>query len=161
MYQAAIDMGITLMTITHRPTLWYDILLQISNHSRCTPLLLDLFCMMLKSGERVGKLNTLITILLQMLDLSCMILKSGERVGQLNTLIRNAINIFFFSHFYRKFHTHILQFDGTGFWEFSVLNASSRLSLKSEKEQLLKQPETAERNKRIYELNRLLAEDSK
>ncbi|GJQ78242.1 hypothetical protein Trydic_g2571 [Trypoxylus dichotomus] len=81
MYQAAIDMGITLMTITHRPTLW-------------------------------------------------------------------------------KFHTHILQFDGTGSWEFSVLNASNRLNLKSEKEQLLKQPETETRNRRLQELNRLLAEDS-
>ncbi|XP_019869267.1 ATP-binding cassette sub-family D member [Aethina tumida] len=80
MYQTAIDMGITLLTITHRPTLW-------------------------------------------------------------------------------KFHTHILQFDGTGAWEFSTLNCSNRLELKKEKEQLLRQTDSEEKARRIEELNRLLGED--
>ncbi|XP_072383557.1 ATP-binding cassette sub-family D member 1 [Diabrotica undecimpunctata] len=80
-YQSAIDMGITLLTITHRPTLW-------------------------------------------------------------------------------KFHTHILQFDGTGSWEFSQLNHTSRLSLKKEKEDLLKLENNEERSKRLDELNKLLGEDS-
>lgn len=79
-YQSAIDMGITLLTITHRPTLW-------------------------------------------------------------------------------KFHTHILQFDGTGSWEFSELNHTSRLSLKKEKEELLKTTNNEEQKKRLDEINRLLAED--
>ncbi|KAJ8956050.1 hypothetical protein NQ318_016500 [Aromia moschata] len=79
-YQTAIDMGITLLTITHRPTLW-------------------------------------------------------------------------------KFHTHILQFDGTGYWEFSMLNHSSRLDLKKEKEELLEQEHSTERTNRLNELNQLLGED--
>ncbi|XP_017785188.1 PREDICTED: ATP-binding cassette sub-family D member 2 [Nicrophorus vespilloides] len=78
-YQSAIDMGITLLTITHRPTLW-------------------------------------------------------------------------------KFHTHILQFDGAGAWEFKEHNAEDRLSLKKEKESLMKQPVTIARNERLKELNRLLGE---
>lgn len=79
-YQSAIDMGITLLTITHRPTLW-------------------------------------------------------------------------------KFHTHILQFDGTGYWEFSTLNHSNRLHLKKEKEELLKKEPSADRTNRLNELNELLGED--
>jgi ABC-type uncharacterized transport system fused permease/ATPase subunit len=79
-YQTAIDMGITLLTITHRPTLW-------------------------------------------------------------------------------KFHTHILQFDGAGAWKFDQLNANNRLSLKKEKEELLKKPSTLETTQRLNELNKLLGED--
>lgn len=60
---------------------------------------------------------------------------------------------------YRKFHTHILQFDGTGAWEFSTLNCSNRLELKKEKEQLLRQTDSEEKARRIEELNRLLGED--
>lgn len=78
-YQSAIDMGITLLTITHRPTLW-------------------------------------------------------------------------------KFHKYILQFDGTGSWEFSELNAKSRMELKSEKEALLKTPDGDEKSRRLAELNKLLGE---
>ncbi|CAG9770298.1 unnamed protein product [Ceutorhynchus assimilis] len=80
MYQTAIDMGITLLTITHRPSLW-------------------------------------------------------------------------------KFHTHILQFDGQGYWEFSELNCSSRLDLKKEKEELLKKPTTKESTARLKEINKHLGED--
>ncbi|EFA05198.1 ATP-binding cassette sub-family D member 1 [Tribolium castaneum] len=79
-YQTAIDMGITLLTITHRPTLW-------------------------------------------------------------------------------KFHTHILQFDGTGAWKFEELNANNRLSLKKEKEELMKKKSTEETIQRLNELNKLLGED--
>ncbi|CAH1978058.1 unnamed protein product [Acanthoscelides obtectus] len=79
-YQAAIDMGITLLTITHRPTLW-------------------------------------------------------------------------------KFHSHILQFDGTGYWEFSELNHHSRLDLKKEKEELLRAKDSAQKENRLSELNTLLCED--
>lgn len=80
MYQTAIDMGITLLTITHRPTLW-------------------------------------------------------------------------------KFHTHILQFDGQGYWEFSELNCTSRLDLKKEKDELLKQPDSINKAERLAEINRQLGED--
>ncbi|XP_066153864.1 ATP-binding cassette sub-family D member 1 [Euwallacea fornicatus] len=80
MYQTAIDMGITLLTITHRPTLW-------------------------------------------------------------------------------KFHTHILQFDGQGYWEFSKLNCSNRLDLKKEKEELLKKINSEERTARLKEINQQLGED--
>lgn len=80
MYQTAIDMGITLLTITHRPTLW-------------------------------------------------------------------------------KFHTHILQFDGQGNWEFSELNFTSRLELKKEKEEWLKKTDSPEKTARIQEINKQLGED--
>lgn len=58
-----------------------------------------------------------------------------------------------------KFHTHILQFDGTGNWEYSELNANNRMELKKEKETLLKRPSCEERTLRLAELNRLLGED--
>lgn len=79
-YQTAIDMGITLLTITHRPTLW-------------------------------------------------------------------------------KFHTHILQFDGQGYWEFSELNCTNRLDLKKEKDELLKKSLTVEIETRLKEINKDLGED--
>ncbi|KAK9876400.1 hypothetical protein WA026_012711 [Henosepilachna vigintioctopunctata] len=83
-YQQAIDMGITLLTITHRPTLW-------------------------------------------------------------------------------KFHSHILQFDGTGSWSFEVLNANDRLDLKVEKMELIKNSEkcnlTNDELQRLGEINKLLGED--
>lgn len=60
---------------------------------------------------------------------------------------------------FRKFHTHILQFDGTGYWEFSILNHSDRLHLKKEKEELLKKESSTERTNRLNELNKLLGED--
>lgn len=58
-----------------------------------------------------------------------------------------------------KFHTHILQFDGQGFWEFSELNCTSRLDLKKEKEELLKKPDTIENTARLKEINQELGED--
>lgn len=63
--------------------------------------------------------------------------------------------------FFRKFHTHILQFDGTGTWKFSELNAKDRIDLKNEKEGLLQEQEgTQECQDRLDELNKLLGEDS-
>lgn len=79
-YQAAIDRGITLLTITHRPTLW-------------------------------------------------------------------------------RFHTQILQFDGTGASEFKTLDAKQRLDLKREKQELLEKPRTEERDQRLRQLSKLLGED--
>lgn len=83
-YQQSIDMGITLLTITHRPTLW-------------------------------------------------------------------------------KFHSHILQFDGTGTWTFNTLNADDRLDLKKEKMNLLEiskdQKLHSNEKERLDEINRLLGED--
>lgn len=79
-YQAAIDRGITLLTITHRPTLW-------------------------------------------------------------------------------RFHTQILQFDGTGTWEFKTLDAKHRLDLKREKQELLEKPRTDQRDARLRQLSKLLGED--
>lgn len=61
--------------------------------------------------------------------------------------------------FYRKFHTHILQFDGAGSWKFEELNANNRLNLKKEKEELLKKKSTEDTIQRLNELNKLLGED--
>lgn len=74
---------------------------------------------------------------------------------------RNCLSYADFDSDYRKFHSYILQFDGAGSWEFSKLNASSRLDLKNEKEHLLKQAPTDFRDRRIQELTRLLGEDTK
>lgn len=62
-------------------------------------------------------------------------------------------------NFFRKFHTHILQFDGQGYWEFSELNFKSRLDLKKEKEELLKQPNSTNKTERLAEINKQLGED--
>lgn len=75
------------------------------------------------------------------------------------TLVFNLaaqVNTYFF---FRKFHTHILQFDGQGYWEFSRLNCSSRLDLKKEKDELLLKPNSKEKTDRLHEINRQLGED--
>ena len=58
-----------------------------------------------------------------------------------------------------RFHSHILQFDGTGSWYFSELNACERVSLREKKESLLKEKPSEERDRQLNEICKRLAED--
>ena len=122
MFQAAKDRGITLLTITHRPSLW------LAPPTNSSPLLL--------------------------------------LVDSYHTLIHTHTHTRAHTHTHtqthgRRFHTHLLQFDGEGGWRFEELNTASRLTLHEEKQRLESQlAGIPEMQRRLGELCTLLGETS-